>query len=72
MPERLFFERTFAFFTSSGVVSSKRCDILGELLKMLRLRTVLFGVLALRWEDNLATRNAERNINMEAKGGGRL
>ena len=39
---------TLAFFTSSGVSDSKRCDMLGVFGRILRFLTLSIGVLALR------------------------
>ena len=48
--------RTLAFFTSSGVSASKRCDILGVLGMIFNPLTLSIGVLTLRWDDSRAAR----------------
>ena len=54
--------RTLAFFTSSGVSASKRCDILGVLGIMFNPLTLSIGVLTLRWDDSRAARRTDLNI----------
>lgn len=53
---------TFAFFTSSGVSASKRCDMLGVLGRIFIYLILSIGVLALRWDDNRAALWTDLNI----------
>ena len=48
LPTEFLESLTLAFFTSSGVSASKRCDMLGVFGRILRFLTLSIGVLALR------------------------